>query len=82
MLPVRQARTLRRQLSGVDGEQGRLQAPGEQGRQVPIEARSQAQEQAQGRAMVEEEGRPRQEGPSDGRSEQRRLHLRLLFLKL
>jgi hypothetical protein len=31
--------------------------------------RSQAQEQAQGRVRVEEVGWPRQEGPSDGRSE-------------
>jgi hypothetical protein len=30
---------------------------------------SQAQGHAQGRATVEEEGRPRQEGLSDGRSE-------------
>jgi hypothetical protein len=48
MLSMRQARTLHRRLSGKDGEQGRLQAPVEQGLQVPIEVQSQAQEQAQG----------------------------------
>jgi hypothetical protein len=52
----RQSRTLHRRLSGEGGEQGRLQAPVENGQQVPIEARSQAQAQAQGRAMIEEEG--------------------------
>jgi hypothetical protein len=42
MLSVRQAGTLRRQLFGEGGEQGRLQLPVEDGQQVPIEARSQA----------------------------------------
>jgi hypothetical protein len=52
MLSVWQARTLRRRLSREDGEQGQLQGwlqtPVEQGQQVLIKARSQAQEQAQG----------------------------------
>jgi hypothetical protein len=38
VLLVRQARTLRRRLPGEDGEQGWLQVPIEQGRQVSIEA--------------------------------------------
>jgi hypothetical protein len=75
---VRQAETLHRRLPEEDGEQGRLKAPVEQGWQVQIEARS----QAQGRATVEEEGRPRQEGLSNGLSERHRLQLRLLFLEL
>jgi hypothetical protein len=52
VLSVRQAGTLRRRLPREDGEQGRLQALVNQGRQVSIEARS----QAQGRVTVEEEG--------------------------
>jgi hypothetical protein len=47
--------------------------------QVPVEARP--QEQAQGRATIEEEGEPRQ-GPSDGWSERRRLQFRVLHLEL
>jgi hypothetical protein len=42
MLPMQQARTLRRRLSGEDGEQGRLQAPVEDEEQAPVEARLQA----------------------------------------
>jgi hypothetical protein len=42
MLPMQQARTLRRLLSGEDGEQGRLQAPVEDEEQAPVEARLQA----------------------------------------
>jgi hypothetical protein len=38
MLLMRQARTLRRRLSKQDGEQGQLQAPTEDGEQVPVEA--------------------------------------------
>jgi hypothetical protein len=49
----------------------------------PVEARPQeeAQEQVQGRAMIEEEGEPRQ-GPSDGWSKRRRLQFRVLHLEL
>jgi hypothetical protein len=54
MLLVWQARTLCHRFFEEDGEQGRLQASVEQGQQVPIKARSQAQEQAHGRAKVEE----------------------------
>jgi hypothetical protein len=72
MLSVRQARTPRHRLFVEGGEQGRLQGwlqeLVEQGWQVPINARSQAQGQAQGRATVEEEGWPRQEGSSDGQN--------------
>jgi hypothetical protein len=49
---------------------------------APLEAQRQAQAQEQGRAEIEEEGRPRQEGPSDGRCERCRLQLRLLYLEL
>jgi hypothetical protein len=73
VLSVRQARTLLCRLSREDEEQERLQAPVEQGRQVPIKVQSQAQEQAQGQVTVEEEGRSCQKGLSDGRSERRRL---------
>jgi hypothetical protein len=66
MLLVRQAGTLRRRLPGEGREQGQLQAQVEDGWQVPVEARP--QEQAQGQAMIEEEGKPRQ-GPSDVWSE-------------
>jgi hypothetical protein len=47
--------------------ENKLQAQDEDGWQVPVKARpqEQAQEQAQGRATIEEEGEPRQ-GPSDG----------------
>jgi hypothetical protein len=38
MLPVRQARTLRRRLPGEGQELGRLQAQVEDGWQVPVEA--------------------------------------------
>jgi hypothetical protein len=60
-----------------------LQAQVKNGWQVPIEARPQeeAQEQAQGRATIEEEGESRQ-GPSDGWSERRRLQFRVLHLEL
>jgi hypothetical protein len=53
------------------------------GWQVPVELRPQekAQEQAQGRATIEEEGEPWQ-GPSDGWSERRRLQFRVLHLEL
>jgi hypothetical protein len=70
MLLVRQARTLRLQLPREDLEQGQLQAQVKDGWQVSIKTRPQvqAQEQAQGRATIEEEGWPRQ-GPSDGWSE-------------
>jgi hypothetical protein len=53
------------------------------GWQVPVEPRPQekAQEQAQGRATIEEEGEPWQ-GPSDGWSERRRLQFRVLHLEL
>jgi hypothetical protein len=76
MIPVRQARTLRRRLPGEGREQGRLQAQAEERWQVPVEARpqEQAQEQVQGRATIEEEGEPWQ-GPSDGWSERRRMVL-------
>jgi hypothetical protein len=55
----------------------------EDGWQVPVEARpqEQAQEQVQGRATIKEEGEPRQ-GQSDGWSERRRLHFRVLHLEL
>jgi hypothetical protein len=83
MLPMRQAETLRRRLPGEGREQGWLQAQVKNGWQVPVEARpqEQAQEQAQGRVMIEEEGEPRQ-GPSDGGSKQRRLQFRVLNLEL
>jgi hypothetical protein len=69
VLSVRQARTICHRLPGEDREQRWLQAPVEQGWQVQIEERSQAQEQAQGRATIEEEGRPWQEGTINGQSE-------------
>jgi hypothetical protein len=62
MLPVRQAGTLRLRLPGESQEQGQLQAQVEDGWQVPVEVRpqEQAQGQVQGRAMIQEEGEPRQ----------------------
>jgi hypothetical protein len=83
MLVVRQARTLRRRQPREGREQGRLQAQVEDGWQVPIKARpqEQGQEQAQGRATIEEEGESRQ-GPSDGWSERHRLQFRILHLEL
>jgi hypothetical protein len=83
MLPVRKARTLRHRLLVEGREQGQLQAQVEDGWQVPVEAlpQEQAQEQAQGRATVEEEGEPRK-GPSDGWSERRRLQFHVLHLEL
>jgi hypothetical protein len=70
MLSVRQAGTLRRRLTGEGREQGQLQAQVEDGWQVLVEVQpqEQAQRQAQGRVMIEEEGEPRQ-GTSDGWSE-------------
>jgi hypothetical protein len=79
MLPVRQAETLHHRLTGEGLEQGWLQAQIKNGWQVPVEVRP--QEQAQGRAMVDEEGESRQ-GPSDGWSERRRLQFRVLHLEL
>jgi hypothetical protein len=83
MLPVRQARTLCHQLPREDREQGCLEAQVEERWQVPVEARpqEQVQEQAQGRATIEEEGEPRQ-GPSDGWSKRHRLQFRVLHLEL
>jgi Pyruvate/2-oxoacid:ferredoxin oxidoreductase delta subunit len=63
MLPVRQARIVHRRLPQEGREQGQLQAQVEDGWQVPVKV--QPQEQAQGRATIEEEGEPRQ-GLSDG----------------
>jgi hypothetical protein len=83
MLLVQQAETLRCRLPREGQEQGQLQAQVEDGWQVPIKARwqAQAQEQAQGRATIEEEGEPRQ-GPSDGWSKRCRLQFCVLHLEL
>jgi hypothetical protein len=73
---VWQAKTLRRRRSGGDGVQEQLEAPAEDGDQAQFEAQAQAQEQ--GRGEIEEEGRLRQEGSSDGGCERHQLQLQLL----